>query len=457
MTLNNTDQFDTAAPAAPTRPIGGIATWYDSLDFPVQSALRAIGELLTGMTTRDAGESADQFTARCLEVDSVTRLLNEERELSNVSLVTTAVALAELIATHRRECEIGPGDFRNPPQWTQTTIGSDTYRHPLCLRAFFPAGTVLDEASCVIHIEARESYMSSADVSAFVTPNNQDGARTVLDHLAARASALNPYRGRAVRATYRQGLSFAMIPLPETATRDTVVVSESVWTEIDLGISAVRDHHKMLNDHGLGSRRGVLLCGPPGTGKSAVCTVAANEVLGSFTVIYVEAEAGAKLLTAVVEEAQRIGGPVLLVLEDVDLWCSDRKAGGPGGLSELLQAMDIKSDSQILTLASTNDSTTLDKAAMRTGRFDSVVEIGYPTRLNAGRILTALMNGLPGSDHINIETVTAALPAQTSGSDLREIVRRAALSTGGNVDTESLVAEVGSGRYRATVPEGMYL
>lgn len=37
MTLNNTHQFDTAAPAAPTRPIGGIATWYGSLDFPVQA------------------------------------------------------------------------------------------------------------------------------------------------------------------------------------------------------------------------------------------------------------------------------------------------------------------------------------------------------------------------------------------------------------------------------------
>ena len=72
----------------------------------------------------------------------------------------------------------------------------------------------------------------------------------------------------------------------------------------------------------------MLLCGPPGTGRSAVSAVIASEVVGEFTVIYVEAKAGAQLLTAVVEEAQRLGGPVLLVLEDVDLWCGDRSTGG---------------------------------------------------------------------------------------------------------------------------------
>jgi hypothetical protein len=46
---------------------------------------------------------------------------------------------------------------------------------------------------------------------------------------------------------------------------------------------------------------------PPGTGKSAVSAVVARELVGEFTVIYVEAKAGAQLLTAVVEEARRLG------------------------------------------------------------------------------------------------------------------------------------------------------
>ncbi len=152
-------------------------------------------------------------------------------------------------------------------------------------------------------------------------------------------------------------------------------MGSEVWSEIDRGLVAVRDRYELLNRHGLGARRGVLLCEPSGTGKSAVIAAIANEVVGEFTVIYVEAKASAELLTAVVEEAQRLGGPVLLILEDVDLWCRDRAQGGRG-LSELLQAMDIQPNARILTLASTNDAATLDKAAIRTGRFDSIVQVG---------------------------------------------------------------------------------
>ncbi|ETZ32895.1 ATP-binding protein [Mycobacterium intracellulare subsp. chimaera] len=290
-----------------------------------------------------------------------------------------------------------------------------------------------------------------------MTPDHQDRARVVLDRLADRANQLNPYRGRAVRATYTAGLTLTVIELPGTVTRNNVIVANQVWAEVDLGVRAVRDRHDLLNAHRLGARRGVLLCGPPGTGKSAISAVVAREVVGQFTVIYVEAKAGTQLLSAVVQEAQRLGGPVLLVLEDIDLWCRDR-ATGDAGLSELFQAMDIQPDARILTLASTNDAAALDKAAIRTGRFDSIVEVGYPTHTDAARILAALIEDLPGGPAVDVAAVAAALPENTSGSDIREIVRRAALAgNNGHVTTAMLLAEAGSGRYRPTIPDGMYL
>ncbi|SOJ52561.1 ATP-dependent zinc metalloprotease FtsH [Mycobacterium simulans] len=439
------------------RPIADINAWLDGLDYGVRPALRALGELLVGVVERESVESAERFTARCLGVPDCGHLLDEERELNPVSRLTAALALAEWIDEHEHVCEIGPGECADPPKWTQTEIGGQRYRHPLCLRVHFPAGTLLDDVGSVIHIEARQTVMHDALVSAYVKPDDQAQARAVLDRLAARANELNPYRGRVVRATNNRGLSFTVIDLPSTATRDTVIVPHDVWTEVDLGVTAVRDRHELLAAHGLGARRGVLLCGPPGTGKSAVSAVVAREVVGEFTVIYVEARAGAELLTVVVEEAQRLGGPVLIVLEDIDLWCRDR-AAGDAGLSELLQAMDVKADARILTLASTNDTATLDKAAIRTGRFDSVVEVGYPNRADAARILATLILTIPGGHAVDTAAVVAALPEQTSGSDIREVVRRAVLACdGGTVSTETLLAEVSSGRYRATVPGGMYL
>lgn len=70
-----------------------------------------------------------------------------------------------------------------------------------------------------------------------------------------------------------------------------------------------------------------------------------------------------------------------------------------------------------------------------------------------------MIAGLSGADTVDTRAVAAAVPEQTSGSDLREIVRRAVLSAdeSGQLDTAALLAEVGSGRYRATAPDGMYL
>lgn len=311
--------------------------------------------MLVGVVERpDGAESADRFTARCLGVTDIGNLVDEEHELTPVAQVTTALVLAEWIGVHEQACEVGAGQYSAPPRWTQTEIGGRVLRHPQCLRAFFPAGTVLADVGCVIGIDIRRGLMSDLSVSVYVRPEHQSGAREVLDRLAARADE--------------------------------------------------------------------------------------------------------QLLTSVVEEAEKLGGPVLLVLEDVDLWCADRR-GGRSGLSELLQAMDIAADARILTLASTNDATTLDQAAIRTGRFDAIVEVGFPSRAAAARILASLVAGLPGGSGVDTATVVGRLPEQISGSDLREIVRRAVLSVpdGEPISTDGLLAEVGSGRYRAAVPDGLYL
>ena len=438
------------------RPITDLSAWADALPEDARRSIAALSELLSGTTSqRPQTENATDFTLRGLDVDTYAGMINERRELTPVQTVTVGVAFAELITRH--EAEVGPGDHIEPPAYTSTEVGDSTYRYPQCLRAIFPAGTMLPDAACVIGIDNRGGFRDPALV-VFARADHHTEVIEVLDTLMQRADELNLYRGRAVRASMNSGgLAFEVINLTDTLSRETVVVNEAVWREIDLGVTAVRDQHGLLNSHGLGSRRGVLLAGPPGTGKSAVSAVVARELLQSgFTVVYVEARAGESLLTAVVEEVQRIGGGVLIVLEDVDLFVGDRLRGGRAGLAELLQAMDIAPDARILTLASTNDVATLDAAAVRTGRFDSIVEVGYPDASAAGRILATLVDGIPGE--VDTRVVADRLPPRTSGSDLREIVRRAVLSGAGTVSTAALLGEIGSGRYRAApVGMGQYL
>ena len=443
------------------RPITDLAAYLDTLPASERRALRAVGELLVGVTDQGPPEEdATKFALRCLGVEQMIATATEQQVLAPVARLTAALALAELITEHAGAVDVGPGEYTAPPAWTTTAVGDNVFHHPACLRAGFPAGTLIADAPCVVAIRTEDNGMSSPQLTVFAPRAHRDAARAVLDRLLARASDLNPYRGRVIRAAHDRGLALTVIDLPAALNRHTVVVDERVWQEIDLGLTAVRDRHELLNSHGLGARRGVLLVGPPGTGKSAVSAVIAAEVVGEFTVVYVEARAGEHLLTAVVEEAQRLGGPVLLVLEDVDLWVRERARHGGAGLAELLQAMDIQPDARILTLASTNDSATLDRAAIRTGRFDSIVEVGYPDRAAAVQILDALLAGIPGGAVVDTNAVAAALPEQTSGSDLREIVRRAVLAApaGEPLGTAALLAEVGSGRYRAQLgAAGAYL
>jgi len=377
-------------------------------------------------------------------------LVVEDDQLAPARAVATALAVAELIAEHAPE--IGSAIQRDAPSWTTTEIGGVRIHHPLAVRCFFRAGSLTDHDAIVV-LNARPAH-GRASVSVLARPEDQTGARELLDRLSALAAARNPYKGKVLRASVAGGLSLDVIQLNETLTRSTVIVPQPVWDEIDLGIRAVRDQHEMLNAHGLGVRRGLLLVGPPGTGKSAVCSVVGQELNrdGGFTIVYVEARAGVMLLTSVIEELATWGGGVLCVLEDLDLWAKERSSGGGGGLSDLLQAMDIDPSSRTFVLASTNSLEVLDRASIRTGRFDSICLVPYPDTASKALILAALLKGLPGGDGVDTAAVAAALPDQTSGSDIREIVRRAVLSS--EVTTAGLCGQIAAGRYRAVLPTG---
>ena len=81
----------------------------------------------------------------------------------------------------------------------------------------------------------------------------------------------------------------------------------------------------------------------------------------------------------------------------------------------------------------------------------------YPNGADAARILAALIRDIPGGQVVDTAAIVAALPERTSGSDIREVVRRAVLAgDGGSISTATLLAEVGSGCYRARGLAGMY-
>lgn len=410
--------------------------------------MEVLGQILTGSV--DARVSVDGFLHTHLGRYG-SDLVCESHKLSPISQVTAGLALAAVIDEH--DPTIGPGEDDEPPTWGSVEIGGTRLTPPQNLSAFFEAGR-LAPVPLVVRITDETIYTSNLKVYAH--PRDRTHATDVLAALVADAEgARNLYRGRAMVASVNNGLRLELTELPQV-TRDSVIVPAAVWDEIDLNVAAVTVRRELMQRLGLGVRRGILLAGPPGVGKTVISQVIARELLGEFTVIIVDARAGQHALAEVFKEARNFG-PTLIILEDVDLIVESRYAGPSSTLSEFLAAMDTDPMAPILTMASTNDVATLDVAAVRSARFDSIIEVGQPDTDAAAEILARYLDGIPGAENVNVTAVAARFPSNMSGADIREVVRRTVLSGAGTVCTDDLVATVQSGRFKPTMPVGNYL
>jgi hypothetical protein len=417
----------------------------------VRRALEVLGRILTDSASTRT--TFDGFLHSSLgRFDS--EVVCESRSLSPTGHITAGLALAALI--DKFDPPVGPGGDYEPPTWGSVEIGDERLAPPATLATFFEAGQ-LAPVPVVVRICDTTMFSDDGRIMVYTAPADRDHAARVLDGLMDDArGAMSLFRGRALAASLGHGLVLEPVELPDVS-RANVVVPEDVWTEIDLNVAALTVHRDLMERLGLGVRRGILLAGPPGVGKSVVSRVLARELLGQFTVIIVDARAGQLALSGVYREARGFG-PTLVIIEDIDLIVGNRKGRGANSvLSEFLAVMDADPMAPLLTVASTNDVSTLDAAAIRSARFDSIIEIGYPSRAAAARILSTYLHNVPGADDVETDSVAAHFGPNISGADIREVVRRTVLSGSGTVCTADLIATVKSGRFKAQMPNGNYL
>lgn len=150
--------IDDSAERATSTDVEG---WFDALPPLGARTLRSLGELLAGTATASCtAEDTEKFTARGLGVAHLGGVVDEERSLTSVGAITTAMALGELIDRHA--AAVGPAAGAQPPAYTQTKVGNRIYRHPAYLRAAFPTGTLLADAPCVVEMDIRSPRSASS-------------------------------------------------------------------------------------------------------------------------------------------------------------------------------------------------------------------------------------------------------------------------------------------------------
>ena len=216
----------------------------------------------------------------------------------------------------------------------------------------------------------------------------------------------------------------SFLPRPAVAAED-VVLPDGMLETIEQHIAGIGDLSQELLDAGQHLKRGLLLHGPPGTGKTHTVRYLTGR-LAATTVILLTGTS----IRFIDQAAAMARGlqPSMVVLEDVDLVGMDRdfSEGGNPLLFSLLEAMDgVGADADVTFVLTTNRADILEMAlADRPGRVDLAIEIPRPDAARRERLLRLYARGLA------MEADAAEVAAATDGvtaSFIKELIRRTVL------------------------------
>jgi hypothetical protein len=205
-----------------------------------------------------------------------------------------------------------------------------------------------------------------------------------------------------------------------------LIMPEETLSAVQRQVVDVAQHKQRLLASGQHLKRGLLLYGPPGVGK----THTVRYLIGSLTETTVISLTGSALhLIAEACSVARALEPAMLVVEDVDLIAEDRgmHPGHHPMLFQLLNEMDgLAEDADVIFVLTTNRADLLEPAlAARPGRVDQAVELTMPDR-DARRRLFELYRGGLQIDMSGLDGVLARTEGVTA-SFLKELTRRAAV------------------------------
>ena len=193
----------------------------------------------------------------------------------------------------------------------------------------------------------------------------------------------------------------------------------------------------------LGARipKGILMVGPPGTGKTYLSRAVAGEAGVPFFSIsgsdFVEmfVGVGASRVRDLFEQAKK-SAPAIIFIDEIDAVGRKRGAGLGGGhdereqtLNQLLVEMDGFGVNQgIIIMAATNRPDILDPALLRPGRFDREVVVGVPDVRGREAIFEVHSKNKPLADDVNKEVLAKRTPGFTP-ADIENIMNEAAILT----------------------------
>jgi len=377
----------------------------DGHDLPIYGEELPPFELANLQLGLDAALARTGFSSRVLGV------AGQGRRFSDVSL-------SDLItASH---FTVGPPEYVNAQVGPKQTLP--------CLAWAVLLVTSPDGPLCVF-VRRGEEHGPIRGLVVQVVASAPDAASQFLTDLRALMDEHDVFRGQVitVEADRRAGQRVIFLERPNMHESE-LVLPDGLLERVERHVVGPTRHRDALLAKERHLSRGLLLWGPPGTGKTHTVRYLTGRLSGATVIILSGASLGA---VGVFGSLARRLAPAVVVLEDVDLIAQERTFGPNGSSPALFELMNemsgLAEDADVAFVLTTNRPDVLEPAlAARPGRVDLALEIPLPDQSARKALLELYSRGLD-LELKNVDEVVARTAGATA-SFFRELLRKATLT-----------------------------
>jgi len=313
------------------------------------------------------------------------------------------------------------------PDYANLAVGPDTQRQAVSLGLWLFS---FDGSPLAVLQRDAEPRSGRQSASLEVLAASRETATAFLTGFRTRMDSGSVLKGQVISLVMSDyGPSSAGVTFhhrPSLPASDVILPAGLLQKVADHTVG-IATHRAALKDHGQHLKRGILLYGRPGTGKTHTVRHLLGQSKGSTAILL----SGGSL--ARISDAARMARalqPSIVVLEDCDLIAEDRSFGhGPQPLLfEVLDAMDgLDNDADVAFVLTTNRPDMLERAlAQRPGRVDLAVEIPLPALAERVRLLELYASRVDFTPEALL--AAAERTGGTTASFARELVRRAVVA-----------------------------